>query len=410
MTNYDLLFNKNHYSNSINVNHLSNKNLGCQILPNASILTWKTELTGIDGSTIVNRGGGVIDNQGNHIQGTCLTNPSPKAHFDSEVTNHSDETVIFVGAFYVIWGHLITDCLRRLWFFNSDIYKNHFKNCKLVYLPHDDFNFEKTIYHFHLAKILDILGIDYKQIQPINQSTKFKNIIVPDESFFYIKDVGRVFTNEYVDTIDRIRHHAFKYYGGFVNSSSPFKKIFFFHGMRDEIGEDRIAQYLHSKGFAIINPYKFSFEEELFLFINCECFASVVGSASHNVIFLRDNAQVLLIPRCNDLNSYQLALNQVHNLRVNYIDSSLSILTKWTEGPFFYFISNQLKSFFGDSPNDSFDLLDIQNFINYLKLAIKKNLSFNQKAIDYYQPLFNHMITQLKQNKSLLENEGIILN
>ena len=336
---------------------------------------------------------------------------SKNAAYEPENINYSNETVIYLGMFYVIWGHLITDNMKRLWFLKSDIYRNYFKNCKLIYVPQDDFDFEKSIYHFHFAKLLDILGINYKEIQPIKEATRYKNIILPDESFYYTPEKGRYFTNEYVEMMDCVRHHLLKCYGSLNHCTLPFKKVYFFHGMRGQIGEDRLAAFFSSKGYAIINPYKFSLEEELTILINCESFASAIGSASHNLIFLRDNAEVILIPRGAYLTDYQEALNQIHNLRITYIDSTMSLFSKGGEGPYYYMISNKLQEYFGDKKEENFkyDEKDLKNFIIYLKKSHSKGLPYNQKSMEYYGDVATEFINQLKQQEPRLKEAGIVI-
>ena len=59
--------------------------------------------------------------------------------------------------------------------------------------------------------------------------------------------------------------------------------------------------------------------------LNCEEFASTVGSAAHNIIFLRDGTKAYLIPRANFITEYQLALDQV---KVLFPDIDKDILGK----------------------------------------------------------------------------------
>lgn len=44
-------------------------------------------------------------------------------------------TVVYLGLFYPVWRHCLTDNLRRLWFLQSDTFKCYFKDCAQIYLP-----------------------------------------------------------------------------------------------------------------------------------------------------------------------------------------------------------------------------------------------------------------------------------
>ena len=402
--NFDYLFNKKYYGEELIKNRHLKKNLGCQIINNGTILPYRVK---DDGTA----GGGVLDSEGNFIPSTFLCY-NKNGDYKPENVKISNKTVIYLGAFYIVWGHLLTDNMRRLWFLKSNIYRNYFKNCSLIYLPWDDFDFEKTPLFFQFAKILEILGINYKDIQPVKEATIYTNVIIPDESFFYIPGQGRYFTEEYRETIDYIRQHLLKYYGALNYTSQAFKKLYFFHGMRNQVGEERIAQYFQSKGYAIVNGFRLTLEDEFNLLINCESFAAAIGSTAHNSIFLRDNAEVILIPRAPFLTDYQEALNQVHNLRITYVDSTISIFSKGGEGPFYYFLSDNLRRYFDDNVKEIFifDDLDFKKFVSYVKFALSKGFQINLRAIEYYGDIAKEFLNQLKQHDDILKEEGIVIN
>ena len=261
-------------------------------------------------------------------------------------------------------------------------------------------------YHPNFYRLLNILGVDFKKFIPITEITQFKNIILPDESFFTFEGKPRFFTSEYVEMIDQIRNFAMK-----NQKSIPFKKVYFFHGQK-QIGENRLANYFQSKGYAIIQPEKLTFEDQLNVLINCESFASTVGSCSHNLIFLKDHSEVILIPRAQYLTGYQTALDQLHDLNINYIDSSLSLLVfeKPWGGPFFYYISDRLKNFFGDKSTEKFNEEDFKTFAEYILLAFQMKRPFNQEAFKYYGDIAKEFMDQLKNQKELLSSYGIKIN
>ena len=109
---------------------------------------------------------------------------------------------------------------------------------------------------------MNILGINIETCYPITSPTKFKNIILPDESYFNDElESTRYFTCEYQETIERIRNFTKK-----IFSPLPQKKFYFFHG-RNQIGEERLANYFKSKGYAIVQPEKLPLEVQLRLLV-----------------------------------------------------------------------------------------------------------------------------------------------
>ncbi len=237
------------------------------------------------------------------------------------------------------------------------------------------------------------------RLKLIKQPTQFDKIILPDTSV--LEESGeKLFTKEYRETIDCVRNFALK-----NRTPTSSKKIYYFYG-KNSFGEERLAEYFKSKGYDIIRPEKLTLDEQLNLLINCESFASTIGSASHNSIFLRDGVEVILIPRsARDVNNsfyngFQLALNQVWEQNINYVDSSFSVFDK-DHNSFCYVISKQLKNFFGDK-FDGYEEDDFKTFLDYVKFSIKKGLSFNPREIEGYGVFLQDFMAQLKKRKDLI--------
>lgn len=303
----------------------------------------------------------------------------------------SSETVVYLGMFVSTWGHVIIDNIRRLWFLKSDAF-SEFKDCPIVYVPWTGEPLERQK---NFRRLLEILDVDVDNLRPITQPTRFDKIILPDESIFVRDGGGRKFTAEYRETIDRLRNFAF-----LNRTPTPFKKIYFFYG-RKQIGEERLAKYFYSKGYAIFMPEALTFDDQLNLLINCEHFATTVGSISHNSVFLRDNTEAILIPRhAESLNPFQPALNQVHPLRAFYVDSSFSIVSVHHDFNCFI-ISEQLKRFFGDK-FDGYTEDDFKIFMKYMTTAAAMGRTVNQKELQGYGAFALEFTEQLKLNADLL--------
>lgn len=277
----------------------------------------------------------------------------------------------------------------------------------------------------NFAKLLRILEIDVSKFFPIVKPVKFRNIILPDESFFLDKSKitfgkdklfiegtfdnfngndGAFFTKEYVELIDRIRNFALKNY-----SPMSQKKFYFFHGT-NQVGEERIAKYFESKDYVILRPEVLPLETQLNIFANCESFASPLGSVSHNIIFLKDKTNVILIPRrAAFLNIYQHALNQIHDLNIFYIDSALSIFAEKFPEPFCYIVSENLRKHFGDEIKEKYTDEDFLAFLTYMTYATGKGLKENLNELEYSKNFFPEFIEQLQTRTDLMKKVDITL-
>ena len=411
MVNYDGLYNKEYFGDRLNENHFSDKKLHFRIIENGTIIPFKD----VKGSEFF---GGLMDEKGNFVNRT-----SAHAGVGEEIYTPNDEvinspaTVIYLGMFLHIWGHCLTDNLKRIWFLKSNIYRKYFKHCPVVYTP----MWGGVIENF--AKLLKILEIDTSKLFAINTPIKFATVIVPDESFFLGKSKlggraysidgtpddfngndGSFFTNEYLETVNQIRNFADK------NCPPIEQKKFYFLQGRNQFGEERIAKYFESKGYAIVKSEFLKLEDQLTVYINCENWASMVGSISHNVIFLRNNSNVILIPRrAAYLNIYQLALNQLHNLDVHYIDAAFSTLTHVHTGPYCYILSENLRKHFGDEITEKYTEDDFKIFLAYIRYAKSQGLAENKNELEYLRNVLPEFIAQLKTREDLMQQFGIVI-
>lgn len=308
---------------------------------------------------------------------------------------YSSETVIYLGLFFHVWGHVVIDNVRRLWFLKSDFFRNEFKNCPLIYIPWTGSPLEQQK---NFRRLLEILEVDVDRLRQIKQPTRFDKIILPDESIFvpFVPEDGiRTFTAEYRETIDHVRHFALK-----NRTPTSSKKIYYFYG-RNQIGEERLAKYFVSKGYAVVQPEFLTTDEQLNLLINAESFASTLGSCSHNSLFLRDNTEAIFIPRsATYINPFQPVLDQVHPVKATYIDSSFSVFNV-RHDLYCFVISGQLKSFFGDK-FDGYTDEDFNNFLQYLNFAVNNGRDFNPKEVQGYGTALDEFLAQLQKHKGLI--------
>lgn len=390
MTNLDYLYNPNAAKKFFDKNYFIDKPLSFSVIENGTILPHKSVI--IPGKKHFGLGG-IVDGNGKYIKGSSLHYGVGGAYTPpQESIQRKSETVIYLGMFYRIWGHDLTDNIRRVWFLQSETFKHDFKDCPLVYIPYEDgrLTVERQL---NLKRLLEILGVDVDALQPITQPTRFDKIILPDGAFLSPHWSLKGFFAEYRETIDRVRDFALKH-----RVPTSAKKIYFFYGRKNQMGEERLADYFKSKGYAIVRPELLTLDEQLNLLINCESLASTVGSCAHNSLFLRDGTETILIPRAaNTFAYYQEIINQIHPLNVNYVDSSLSVLSRGTVyGKFCFIISAQLKRFFGDVFAGYADD-DFKTFLQYVKaFTSRKGFAVNPNAQDYYEPILSDFMAQLQ--------------
>ena len=330
MVDYSGLFDSRLFSKWIGVKHAEDKTLGVQTYSNATVLPCK-ELP--DGRS----GGGIVSEAGEFLKESTVHNGS-HVPYKTEAVKHSDETVIYFGMLIGVWGHCFTDCIKRAWFFHSDEYREQYTGLKVIYTAHEG------SLHKNFLDLLAKSGIDIQNFYEVKEPTVFKEIIIPDSSFWLDDERNDHFTKEYRECIDRIKAPYAR------QKKDINKKIYYSHrnvrGFNNDIGEEKIERYLEKNGFEIVHPEKLNLDEQLDLLSRCSVFAATDGSNSHNSVFLPEDSEVIIILRSPYMTFHQLALNELYERqKIYYVDSSLSLLCKAdrpTRGPFFYYVSKEL--------------------------------------------------------------------
>ncbi|MBQ3395735.1 MAG: glycosyltransferase family 61 protein [Synergistaceae bacterium] len=395
---YELLYDKDNeqFIRHFYASHLVRKKMSFRVIDNCYLLPY----------------GGIFDDYENYVEGSNFIDDGRRFEYKGKtlsaiaeennidisnvVNEHS--TVVYLGVMAGGWGHFITDSMRFMWFQKTEDYIKNFSECPFVY-----YSFQNFKPNGNYKRMLDILGINVSVMQCVETLTKYDRIILPDESFFHTSDGIRFFTPEYVETINIVRDYAIK-------NMKPVKskKLYYSYSgytSGKSVGEDKLEKYFSSKGYEIIHPEKLSLDEQLNLLVNCESFASTVGSCSHNMIFLRDDTEVILIPRANYMMGYEAALDHVHNLKISYVDSSFSIFVGKKAphgGPFLFFISSNLRKYFHDK--DINHIISASDFRKYLRIASGHSLGLafgkigeadNPEVYRYYSKVAAEYFSQI---------------
>ena len=349
--------------------------------------------------------GGVFDENKCFIDGTGLHSGDnrPAVFDESKNIVVSPDKIIYLGAFIGVWGHVITDCISRVWFLKE--LRKQFPDHKLCYVPFHNFEFKGTI-----TTIFEYLGVSVNELHEINGWQEFSEIIIPDRCFDSRTGFDRYFTPEYVELINQIKSHAKS------NDKLNFKKVFLTYANFKKWkthGEKKLEKFFKEQGYEIIAPEKYTFDEQLSIFANCECLASTIGSCAHNSIFLREKANLILIPRGNYVTEYQSTLNHVNDLNVTYIDSHLSVFTSKSDpwvGPYYYYVSENLLSYFGYDRSYYKDYIkyNFKDFKKYTLAALKHGTLTNHQECETYENILTAYLKEQKENSFIQKLKNIV--
>ena len=253
------------------------------------------------------------------------------------------------------------------------------KNMDFIYLCDDGFKLSKSF-----MELLQLIGIDVNRMKPIYQLTQYETLYVADACFYTKGEEERFYTKEYTKLIHSI-----------TDRITPIKedKIYLTrtalkHGR--DIGEKDIENVFKRLGYKIISPEKLSLYTQLAYIKGCKILATTEGSISHNAVFMSRGTNVVIIRKCSFVNEYQIALNEINDLNVTYIDAHLSVFARQdvlTAGPFFLYVNDNMIRFSAiEGLQNTFSLNRFRQYVNtcillpHLEQRVIQPLFYYKKA------------------------------
>lgn len=299
-------------------------------------------------SKLKNRlGGGCKTADNKAIRQTSIENAEAEMYEVSQLFDmtdddieYRDEDVIFVSFLFHVYGHGITDCIKLAWFMWSE-YIEKFKDRKPILVSVDNhiFGYERELF--------DLMGLNIDEIEMIRKPTRFRSVLVPDESFrheFNDSPIGRnlKYSREYLETVDRIIAEALR-----RCPAKNYPKVYFSRTPRDERRSRKlIDKTLKKEGYKIVVPVKLSLAEQISYLQGCKVFMVTDGSIAHNAIFLREGTEYAILRKCPVVNWYTTIIIAAKKLNTTIIDCHLSSISAGYK-PFFYYVNKHLCDYLG---------------------------------------------------------------
>lgn len=315
--------------------------------------------------------GGVLDENDEYVpesaqigKGDTAVRFWGKYEFDTDTVELRDESVIYIGALPLHWGHFLIDMVYRFWIFADDRYAD----CPIVYCSE---NAEFSGVHL---QFLSLLGIDEKRLIRISRPTRFAKVYIPEQGYMACE----YYAQEYRGVFEQLAAN--------VNCEHlvPYEKIYLsrghFKGAKGkEIGEKRIEENFAANGFHVLYMEELSLAEQVFYISNCKVIAAINGTLCHNLLFANTDKTLIILNKTHFINTHQVLINQMIGCQVIYVDVYIELFKKFPisygDGPF-WISADKLSLFFKD------------NNMNYLPEKLK------DKVLNYF--MYIKMCVQIK--------------
>lgn len=321
--------------------------------------------------------GGVCDEHFNFIAGYIRKNSKNPSNYEvirgyttQDELLYINEEVIFGGVAFSHFGHFLIETLSRLWW----VIKNKEFSKKIVFIKNRDFDENKFI------KLLLLCGLKKENIIFLEQATRFKLVIIPDQSLIFFNYYTDEFLTPYNEILKNIKPSV---YEKIYLSRTKFEK-------KDHINEIYFENFYRSLGYKIVYPEKLDIAEQISLVSGADEIVSTMGTISHLAIFCKPNAKLVTFLRSRSLLSPgQLLINDARNLDFSMVDVTINILpNRYSSNCFYIGPTSSWKLFckkeYGiDIEDNIFSFLNSEysNFGSYLKLwkeTFSKPKEFNK--------------------------------
>lgn len=325
--------------------------LSCKIIPEGIVLPYMEKNNKIHG--------GVVDKEGKFVYFSNF-NEDVGGGYEVDRVLSCKESVIFIGNIvYPAWGHVITDDLKYLWWLLTDDFKRIYEEKKIIFACIKS-KYLKNISSFY--SLFSAFGIKSPTIMLIEEPTRFKEVYVPEPSFLATEEGKRFWSFEFENTINQIKDY-------FTLGTETFDKVYLSRtkiaGRRD-FGERYVERAFKDAGYHIVYPEEISLEQQIHILKNAKIVATTEGSISHNAVFMQKYATLVILRKSDYINYYQVAINEMNDLNVVYIDAHLSVLNnkkKPIVGPFFIYVNRRVADFLGIKK--SFPFLEFLRYIRW---------------------------------------------
>jgi len=286
--------------------------------------------------------GGVCSSDFQFIAGR-KRNVDKRANFDCDESYEvpaaaivdRDERVVFGGIIDDHFGHMLLDVSCRLWYLvqNPDFEK-------VVFLRYPNERPEG----FDALVLLDLMGVPRSKVEVIDRPTRFKSVIVPDETSAVLSGIRR----EFAMPFERIRERTAP---GVARKLYLTRTSFEKH---DIVGEEFFEEFYRRRGFQVVSPETLPIEQQVSLVAGADEIVTTLGTMSHLILFAKPTAKVTVFVRwaCQPA---QLLIDKATGIEPYYVDAfSNPLPVRHNEGPFLMLPNHYFREYL-EEVGDAFD-------------------------------------------------------
>lgn len=255
--------------------------------------------------------------------------------------DYIDEDVVYVGMFYLHWGHFLIDLTGRFWYLQQ-LCKTR-NNFKVAYLGDEEPKGNNL-------EFLKLLGVKEEQLIHIKKPTRFRKVIVPQQSFKSCE----WYTDEFVKMFDSLYETVLQKGYDFSKVKDLHKVYFtrrsFSKAVSSEFGEEYFEKLFVYNGYNAVAPETLTLEEQIYLWNNTDEIVCINGSIPLNVMFSSNkNLKLTILNKTSILHENPYILLQMKGIKAQFVDIYKEPFKKYPkslgEGPYLLDNTQEFKQY-----------------------------------------------------------------
>ena len=283
---------------------------------------------------------GVVSSDGFFVEHSAVHEglENGKVEIAAKVDNMDCEA-IFIGSLMSVYGHCITDNIKKIWYLNTPEARTLLdRGAMVIYVSAWDDNDLPE----YAMRILELAGVDVSRLKRISKPVRFRTVYVPSNSM-RLHEGTRQWSPEFRAAVANMKSNA-SFSGEF------YDKIYFTRtALNDskDFGERRVEKLFESAGFKVLSPEKLSVDAQILLMSNCSHVICTDGSVAHNAMFCNSETKVTILLKADYVNGYQMMINDLVGYDLEYVSANHTIRHRrrpWA-GPFYMSLTPHLRDY-----------------------------------------------------------------
>ncbi len=285
--------------------------------------------------------GGVCDKDNNFIEAsfydggwaTC----GGKYDWQSEAEEYVDSYAVYIGLFFMHWGHFLVDLTGRMHFMQEKAFN---KDMKVAYIGE-----QKPCGNY--LEFLHLLGIQDEQLYQVNVPTRFKRVYLPECS----NKSCSYYSAQFIRTFESVAKAALKTDCDIKNYDHVyFSRRAFNKAIGTEFGEELIQECLKSCGDEVIYPEQLTLTQQIHIWNHAKSITCMNGTLPLGCVFAYLNKPKLTVLNKTSLPHENLSMFlQMMGQKATMVDIYSEPIEGYPQnigaGPFLFTITDDFRQY-----------------------------------------------------------------